>query len=427
MRNVSRAVVQRLGLLMVGLVVGLGLCEALLRLTLDRVEPVYGDFEVGFSARPHRELDYPFEEHPGGHYIIHWNNLGLRRDADTAVEKPAGMCRVLVLGDSHTHCTCSNAESYATIAERTLDAIEPGVQHEVLNAGHGFYSPYQYYRLLQYRLAELAPDAVVVGFYVGNDLLDLLRDEDRPSLSQLPDGQIVEVAPWFVTYEPPAARDSLRIHSQLYLRLSQAYSSLVGITLSRAWMIYEGVRGEGYGPADVLSYVRDFNKVKHLHGGAVAQSVGQQLYFQHFPHQLETAWRLNAAVLDRFAAFAAAHRTPVVFAPIPTKLGIEPGDVGPLVDALAAALPSLSPERLRDTDDAYYERLLRQLEKRGLPVLDLRPALRAAAADDRVFYRSDFHLNLRGNAVMGRALAEWLDAHRAELLPACHATESERL
>jgi hypothetical protein len=227
---------------------------------------------------------------------------------------------------------------------------------------------------------------------VGNDLLDLLRDEDRPSLSQLPDGQIVEVAPWFVTYEPPAARDSLRIHSQLYLRLSQAYSSLVGITLSRAWMIYEGVRGEGYGPADVLSYVRDFNKVKHLHGGAVAQSVGPAALLPALPASARD--RLEAQC-GRPRPLRPRSRPRTVrrscSPPIPTKLGIEPGDVGPLVDALAAALPSLSPERLRDNDDAYYERLLRQLEKRGLPVLDLRPALRAAAADDRVFYRSDFH------------------------------------
>jgi hypothetical protein len=410
------------GLLAGGLGAGLVLCEALVRLG-PPVEAVYGDYEVGFGARPHRVLDYPFDEHPDGHFWVRWNNLGLRRDTDTTVAKPPGVCRVVLVGDSHTHCSCNNAESYAAVAEAHLGAAGAGGRHEVLNAGHGFYSPYQYYRLLVHRMAPLGPDVVVVAFYIGNDLLDLLRDEDRPSLKVAPDGRVVEAAPRFVTYQRPEARDSLLVRSQLYLKLSQTWSSLVGLNLSRAWMIYEGVRGEGHGLGEVLSYARAFQAAKRLHGGATVQSVGQQLYFHRFPRQLERAWRINAEVLDRFVEFRRQHAVPIVFAPIPTKLQVEPDDVGALVADLARTLPELTEASIRATDDAYHQTLLAQLAARRLPVVDLRPALRAAARTGPVFYRSDFHVNVRGNAAIGRALAQWLDARRAALMPACPGGE----
>jgi hypothetical protein len=49
-----------------------------------------------------------------------------------------------------------------------------------------------------------------------------------------------------------------------------------------------------------------------------------------------------------------------------------------------------------------------ELEARGLPVLDLYPALRERGRDRPPFYRADIHLNELGNQIAADAIASWI-------------------
>jgi len=113
----------------------------------------------------------PWPEHPNGSW--HWvtNSLGLREDREIASTKPA--LRVLVTGDSHTDGFCDNAESFPHVTQRELERDRPAGSVEVINAGNGGFTFYNYAGVLE-RFLDLAPDAFVVTIYSGNDFQDVM-------------------------------------------------------------------------------------------------------------------------------------------------------------------------------------------------------------------------------------------------------------
>src|SRR5207248_2046133 len=113
----------------------------------------------------------PLADHPGGSFRFRTNNLGLRRDVDTAIDKPPELFRVLMLGESQTEGYVNNEESFPTLLEaRLAGQLSPiGRRAEVLNAGVGGYKPTLELQRFQVRGAPLRPDLVVV-FVAGNDV-----------------------------------------------------------------------------------------------------------------------------------------------------------------------------------------------------------------------------------------------------------------
>jgi hypothetical protein len=56
----------------------------------------------------------------------------------------------------------------------------------------------------------------VVAVYSGNDYLDLIRRDDRPYLTQDPDGAFTEHPPYFLVYADPRSKASLLESSRVY-------------------------------------------------------------------------------------------------------------------------------------------------------------------------------------------------------------------
>jgi len=97
------------------------------------------------------------------------NSRGLRDD-EVAVPKPDGVFRILVIGDSFTvGANIEQAEAYPQVLERLLQSSS-GQQLEVINAGTGGWSPYQYASFLEHYGADYEPDLVLAGLFVGNDI-----------------------------------------------------------------------------------------------------------------------------------------------------------------------------------------------------------------------------------------------------------------
>jgi hypothetical protein len=131
-------------------------------------------FERGDSILNHKFI-------PGAHgrhktlefdaaYAI--NSLGLRND-EIPRDKPAGVRRLLMLGDSFTEGNGVQAsETFSSRLQAKLDQSEAGRKWQVINAGVGSYSPLLELLYLENGGLALQPDLVVLNF----DLSDINDD-----------------------------------------------------------------------------------------------------------------------------------------------------------------------------------------------------------------------------------------------------------
>ena len=95
------------------------------------------------------------------HYSI--NSFGFR-DRGFSPQKPAGVFRILMLGDSYAEGYGVEADqSFPKVLERMLNNSE-GKNYEVINTGIGSYSPILEYLVLKYKGLALQPDLVILNY-----------------------------------------------------------------------------------------------------------------------------------------------------------------------------------------------------------------------------------------------------------------------
>lgn len=99
------------------------------------------------------------------------------RDKDRAFEKPPGVFRIAVLGDSYTEARGVDLDkTFTALAEDSLQACPAfGGGVEVLNFGVSGYGTGQQLLTLQKRVWQFNPDLIVVQFFAGNDLFNNYR------------------------------------------------------------------------------------------------------------------------------------------------------------------------------------------------------------------------------------------------------------
>lgn len=133
--------------------------------TLDGREMVAFDPELGSVLRPGFE-----GVAQGVHVSI--NSHGLR-SSEIPLEKPEGVYRILVLGDSWTFGVCvPQDKTYPAQLEHLLQSRHPHRRIEVINSGVSGYETYNesvYFRRSGW-LFE--PDLVLIGYYPVNDIHD---------------------------------------------------------------------------------------------------------------------------------------------------------------------------------------------------------------------------------------------------------------
>lgn len=114
------------------------------------------------------------------------NSNGHRSD-EIEPFKPVGVQRILVLGDSFTvGASVEQSETYSSVLQQLLN-LDPQraegtslrTRFEVINAGVGGWHPFQYAQYYQHYGPELQPDWVIVGMFVGNDVLKVVGSVDR--------------------------------------------------------------------------------------------------------------------------------------------------------------------------------------------------------------------------------------------------------
>ena len=175
-----RWVVERLAwpaaLIGLGVMLALGALEVSLRtLGYGASEFIVRDAHLGWFHKPNAEGWF---EKPCFRARVRINAEGLR-DVDRPVAKPAGVYRILILGDSMIEAFQVDLEHTLTrVLERRLNEAKLGMAFEVINLGVAGYGTDQEYLALRQVGLRYRPDLVVLAFFTGNDF-----QENHPGLA----------------------------------------------------------------------------------------------------------------------------------------------------------------------------------------------------------------------------------------------------
>lgn len=361
----------RLLLTLTATVLAVGLGEIAARLTLPHLRAAQGtawvrDPECGYRLRPSAPGEF------SGADDRHINRYGFR-DRDYPVTKPAGVRRILGVGDSFVYGAVPMADNFLRITERLFNAGAPDDSTEVLLLGAPGYSPENEAALLENFGLSVDPDLVVLNFYVGNDIGGI------PVRGEVIAGRM------YYPHSPVGWLNLLRKS-----RLFQMTESMVYRRLK------DRVRGD---EARALSDTTLCNPL-------YLKMVGNNLpvYRTPIPRRMEELWGEATGYLDRIVAVCRERNVPLLLVLIPAEEQVDPR----VRDRILAGL-SLDPG---DYDfDLPQRRLRGWADDRGVRVLDLLLVMRSEnRPDSRLYLPCDTHWNEHGNAVAAWEL--WMACER---------------
>lgn len=168
-----RRIVVNLAVLGLGTVVALGLAEILARFLhpLSTVE-YRMDRDVGPILAPDQKGRWVSEDYD---VTVTTNSAGFH-DAEHALDKPHGVYRIVVLGDSFIEALqLPMEENFTQQLEHMLRGSLKGKRVEVINLGVSGSGPAQYYRILEKKGLLYKPDLVVMAVLPDNDFRDSYR------------------------------------------------------------------------------------------------------------------------------------------------------------------------------------------------------------------------------------------------------------
>ncbi len=111
--------------------------------------------------------DVGFRVRPG---TLHANQRGFN-DRDYSLAKPAGVYRIVVLGDSFSWAGGREGNYTALLEQRLAERFGVG-KVEVINAGFPMTHTGEQLKILKKWALDYQPDAVLIGFFAGNDFVD---------------------------------------------------------------------------------------------------------------------------------------------------------------------------------------------------------------------------------------------------------------
>jgi SGNH hydrolase-like domain, acetyltransferase AlgX len=286
--------------------------------------------------------------------------------------KAPGTFRILALGDSFTFDSSfvPQAQMWHRLVGEVV-ARESRRAVEVVNLGMPAVGPSFALRAFEVEGRSLAPDLVLFGLFVGNDLTD-----------------------------EAGARGSVLVRHALTWRLGKQLLRLA--RQARLGVLPAGTPPGGY---EVTGYVYDPEAAWNDTGEFLRIERDALVVFALRRRAEVSGWigdtvRTTAA-LDR-AVRESGSRLVVVL--MPDVLQVDPAV------RLAVLGAAAEPAEAYDFDWTQAE-LARRLAEAGVTVVDLLPAFRAAPSSPRLYRRFDLHWSVVGNAVAAAAIADALAAH----------------
>lgn len=368
----QRHAAKRIGLALASTALALVLAEVALS-TLSIGDPILRDVDpvLGWAPIPGAEGWWTRE----GRAYVRITEHGFR-GVDRPREKPEGVLRVAILGDSYTEAKqVALHDTYFSQAERELNTCL-GRPVEVLSFGVSGYGTAQERVLLEHRVWAYSPDVVLLAFLTGNDVAD-----NHPRLRA--SGQ----APFYRVEGGELVLDESFLRSDEYLSASrggpwrwlQRRSRLVRVisSLSRPERAGRGELG-----------LRD------------------EVYLPPQNDDWREAWAWTEAILEAMNEDVRAHGARFYVTTLSNAVQVDPDPA--VRERYRAAIGA---------DDLFYpdRRVAAVGERAGFEVLTLAPALRAHAERHGVqlhgFSNTELgtgHWNERGHRAAGRRMGAWL-------------------
>lgn len=343
---------------------------------------------------------------------VTYNARGFR-DVERDHAKPAGVFRIVVLGDSYM-------EGYSLELEdsfhRRLEALarESGRDVEVVNLGVGGYGTLQESLILEHEGWKYDPDLVLLAFYPSNDLrnnsLELetmlsdakrkrakLKSSARPFLVPGPAGE------WQLTqvdYEASVRRyEKALARQQRRSRRLEARSALVRASKAAIERVEDALEELG---DEAASSEREGDELAARRRELAA--VGA--YYCEEPAEYARAWQITDRIFERMKRAADARGVPLLVFSTPAKHEVDPATR----DAMRAEV--FDPDAFCLEEARPIQRLAALLRERDIDFVDLLPRFRQAARSDGelLFGVLDAHWSPAGSAlaagVVWEALAE---------------------
>jgi hypothetical protein len=282
---------------------------------------------------------------------VAFNSVGMR-DREHSVQKPSGVFRILVLGDSFMEALQVPYEaSFPSLLERTLQQ-QRRTPIEVVNAsvsGWGTDDQLQY--LTTYGL-QWHPDLILVAMTLHNDISDNLRERFHIAAGGRLIPRLGKPAT-FLEYKVVQLKSLLATRSHAFQLVARARRS-----------------GEMRRDAGQLnSHVAD-------------------LFARESGHQIVRGFELTELLLDRIRVLAGSHGTRVVLVLLPLAVQLSDEKFSAFAEA-ATGSPG-------DLELTRPQRLMQEVARRAeIPVIDLLPGFRSWTQDrgDPLFLERDGHWN----------------------------------
>jgi len=380
------------GLLVAGLASGLLLAEVAARLV---VEPVN-------FLRPELEEDpvliHRIKPGSGGH-----DEWGFR-NSHVPDRVP-----IVAIGDSQTYGSSAPASgSWPAWLERLS-------KQPVYNLGLGGYAPLQYRHLLESRALDLEPSRVVVGFYLGNDLIGAYRAvyatehwsflRKKDSAAQLETGEHGNMSFGGGAAARARERGAWSFPLREWVRENSILYRMLAVTLGDVWHSFR-LRALHREDPDV-TFVEDPASDTSTALQAPYRFVGLDLD----DPRVEEGLRLSLEALDYMHRVCDRSGVDLLVVLIPTKVSV----YQPLVHELGIEKGLETIDSLVENEDIVRARAKTYLDASGIPWVDPLPALRNEATRRQIYPRSlDGHPTSEGYRVIAESVARRLGELQTE-------------
>ena len=361
----------KMSVMAVSLAIGIVMCEVAIRYIepqrLDFVRPIYdADEDLIFKLRKNHtsfysQFEFNVEENT--------NSVGLR-DREFGERDPESI-RILGLGDSYAF------GQGVSIEEAYIKQLEAGLQDslskkvETINAGVPAYGLVQEVRYLEKYGLGLDPDVVLVGFFIGNDIVDSyeLFDSDGKATIGVRDNYLftrkARDEDGGIRGLTAPLRYQLATGSHLYIFLRNRFSGL---------LTQLGLRNMG--------------------------SITEFCELEYTPY-MDAQWSHTQDLLMELDQICQDNEKRLVIALIPLIYQVHDDiwkEYVSILDIDESKYDMTKPQRL----------MLEFCAEKGIPCFDVLDPLREKGKDELLFFRVDGHLNAAGHRVMGRALTDYL-------------------
>lgn len=331
-----------------------------------------------------------FSAHEGfAHVRI--NNAGFR-DREWSREKPKGVYRVAVLGDSFVDATNVAADDgFVRQIERALNADCGGKTFEVLNFGVSGYGTGQEFLLLRDKVLAYRPDLVVLAFYNGNDVADTTNTPSKGWQDNKP-----------LFAERNGALEAEPFPTEAWQAWAKRLRPIVALVdhVYLAGVVKQAISGKPLWGGNRSATQAE--EAAALAADAPPQPQHKEMFCPPKDAAWENSWSLVERLMDAMRDAAEQRNARFLVVGIPEPAQAYPTEAGRSKIVRDGLLCSLS----------YPEERLGDFTLRaGIDYLPLAPMLQAEADRNRVFYYGfpgvlgHGHWNERGNKRAGELTA----------------------